>query len=308
MSIHFAKAGLWLTLALALGTTAVACNKSTVEPQLASSSGQVGYAEGYPDTVAATIAALEQAEGESRQLSEGFAGYADALSGEEVDRATVAEMFERAAAAGRSGAYVERAEQLAGARTFFNDEKDEIHKKVAGSVGYVAKQASCNADVQSAAVVSLDKVVKERLEAQLREANDAQRLLQRERSALGDKNAAILQAQLDDVTRASYLSHIAMVRHKVALRRLIGEASAVEDTIDKAIASEQEYQATEGRSDDAKANSAQRVEALQASLSKLGAAKKDAKKTEVGIEARIKQAQKTFRDALDALLTALRGA
>lgn len=297
---------LWLVVALTVGSVASGCSQPLIEPSVASSSGHVGYAKGYPETVAATLSAFEEAEGECKQLSAAFAAYPDALSGDEVDYAAVADMFERAGTVGASGAYVERAEQLEGARAFFVEEKDNINKKVAGSVGYVAKQANCTADVQSAAVVSLDKVIKDRLEAQLREANDAQRLLDRDRAALGKKNAAVLETQLDEVTRASYLSHIAMVRHKVELRRLIGEASQVEDTLAQAIESEGAYQAEAGRSDKEKADSEQRVDELKQSLSQMEAAKQNAKKANANIEKRITKSQELFRQALDKLVADLR--
>ena len=296
----------WLLLAaLALGSAATACSEPVIEPQIASSSPHAGYARAYPDAVSATISDFGGAQERAKELSGGMSSYPDALEGD-VDYDAVADMFERASAVGKSHAFVERIEEVQGAQVFFTEEKDEINKKVAGSVAYVAKQANCTADVSSAAVTSLDKVVKERLEERLREANDAHRMLEQNRTELGKKNAAALETQLDEVAESSYLVHIALVRHKLKLRRLIAEADDVAKTADAAIEEENAYQQKEGLSDADKEASNARIQELKQAKSSMSSAKKSAERTEADMEKRIEKAQKAHQQAVDKLVESLR--
>lgn len=287
---------------LALG----ACSPPPPEPEIASSAGEASYAQAYPQEVASVIESFGRAQVEIGQLSDGFPQYPGQYDAK-AKKADVATALEQADRVGRSSAYHERMHDLEAARQFFEQERDPIAKKVAGSAQYVAKEAGCGAEVGSAAAGALDKVVKERLEERTRQANDAQRMVERRREQLGDKNAEALTKQIGEVSRASHLAYIEIVEHKVRLRAMIEEADAVRRTGDELIEQERAYQAEPGRTDKEKAASHERIEAMKKAQGSLDAAVETAKRTVQDMEDRIKRSQEQYSRALADLLTSLRG-
>ncbi len=79
-----------LAAAIGAGVFGLGCNNTVIEPKVASSSAQPGYAESFPNAVSATIAAFGGDASESDKLAQGFAAYPDALSGDGVDEEAVA--------------------------------------------------------------------------------------------------------------------------------------------------------------------------------------------------------------------------
>jgi hypothetical protein len=252
------------------------------------------------------VAAFGEGQITVKEAAQKFSSYPGELEGDDVDYEAVAQMFERADRAGRSHAYVDAVEDIEAARRFFEEEDEEISKKVAGAAQYVAKQANCEAEVGGAAATALRKAVKERLEKRLRERNDAHRLLEVHRKKLGDKNSAALDEQLDEVTLASYTVHIDMVEQKVRLRRMVEEAEQVKKTADASIEAEKAYQAEEGRSDEEKKASSERIDQMQKAKAGVDKAVSGATRMSEEMEKRIDESQKQYADALKKLLEALR--
>lgn len=296
--------GKWLSVAL-LALALTACNQPKPEPEIASSAPHPLYAESFPQQVDATVAGFADGQVKVKELSQGFSKYPGELEGE-VDHAAVAEMFEQADQVGKSHAYVDGIEDVAAAAKFFEEEQDEISKKVAGAAQYTAKQAGCEkeAEVGGAAVSALKKIVKERLEERLRDANDAHRLLARHEEALGKKNTEMLERQLDEVTLASYVAHIEMVEHKVRLRRMIEEAQQVKKTADELIDAETEYQKRSGLSDADKKASSERIAAMKRAKAGMDTAVNNAKRISEEMEKRIEQTQKSYEEAHKKLVDA----
>ncbi|MBW2456271.1 MAG: hypothetical protein JRI68_17260 [Deltaproteobacteria bacterium] len=290
----------------ALTAGAAGCSETLPEPQIASSAAEPSYAQSYPARVDGEIQAFGDGQIRAKELAGQFKGYPAALEGD-VDWNGVADIFGQADQVGRSRAYVNGIEEAEAARTFFEEEKDEITRKVGGAAHYVAKQGGCQGDeVAGAAIHALKKTVKKRLEERIRDANDAHRLVDRHRDKLGKKNAATLEQQVDDVTHASYLVHIALVEHKVRINQLIEDAETIKTTADELIKDEQEYQAESGRTDEEMKASVARVEDMKKAKAGMDAASEKAKRTAQDMEQRIEAAQKQYQEALDALVTACR--
>ncbi|RLB64127.1 MAG: hypothetical protein DRI90_05365 [Deltaproteobacteria bacterium] len=295
-----------LASCIALSALGAACSETLPEPVIASSAAEPRYAQSYPARVDGEIQAFGDGQVKVKELTAKYSGYPEALEGD-VDWSSVAGIFEQADRVGRSRAYVDGIVEAEAARTFFEEEQDELTKKVGGAAHYVAKQGGCQGDeVAGAAVHALKKTVKERLEERIREANDAHRLIDGHRDGLGKKNSATLEQQVDEVTQASYLAYIALVEHKVRINRLIEEAETTKQTAEALIKAEQEYQAESGRTDDEKNASVARAEAMKKAQAGMDAATEKAKRTAGDVEQRIEASQKQQQDALTALVKSLR--
>ncbi|MBW2524910.1 MAG: hypothetical protein JRI23_12070 [Deltaproteobacteria bacterium] len=292
--------------ALCLCTQSLGCGESTPQPEIASAATLAGYAQGYPDEVDAAVRAFGEAEVAAKDLSAGFGAYPGEYEDEKMDYRRAADLFERAGQVGRSRAYYERLGEVRSVRTFYAEEKEDIRRKVAGAAQHTAQQAGCNAEVGGAAAVTLDKMIDEKLEERLRERNDAHRMLERDEDAIGKKNVAALEKQIDEVTLSSYLVHIAMVEEKVRLERLIGEASQIKETADEAVEAEHRYQEEPGRTDEEKQAASERIEAMKTAKGKVDTAVRNAEKTLEKLDQRIEQARKTQGDALQKLVEQLR--
>lgn len=282
------------------------CSEPTPEPEIASAAPLAGYARRYPDEVDATLHAFGEGEVEAKELYGRFRSYPTEYDDEKMDFAVAAELLQHAGEVGRARAYYERLDEVHGVRTFYDEEKEEIRRKVAGAAQHTAQQAGCSAEVGGAAAVTLDKMIDEKLDERLQEANDARRLLERHETTLGDENVAALGKQIDEVARASYLVHIGIVERKVRLRRLVEEAPRVQQTADELIEQEHRFQSQPGRSDADKQAAGERIEAMKTAKARMQQAVRGAERSLEKLDQRIEQAQQGYREALDALLRDLR--
>src|SRR6202044_387183 len=100
---------------------------------------------------------------------------------------------------GHSYAYVDRLRKVQATASFFETEKDELNKKLVGSVAYTAKKKGCDESIAGAAPPALKDAVEKQLEKELHEASEAQQLVERYHAELGKENAAALEKQADDI-------------------------------------------------------------------------------------------------------------
>lgn len=288
-----------LPLLASLAALGVACSTPKPEPEIASSAGQAQYAETYPADVQAVTRGFGEADAEAKELDATFSGFPEQLKRVDANRAL--DISIRADNAGRSRSYVDRSREVEGARRFYDAEKEEIGKKIAGTAQSVAKQKGCEADVGTPAAHALDDAMDKQLEKHLREKNDAHLLIDRYRASLGKENAAALEKQADSISRASYLVHIEMVETKVRLDALLAEAEQVKKTLDDHAAAERAFQADGARTDAEKKASAERLEAIEKSRGLWDSSITQAKDASEGIEDRIKAAQDRHAEAIEKL-------
>jgi hypothetical protein len=293
---------LWKLLVLALASLpAIACSSSSnKEPAVASSAGQSNYAVRYPSSLDALRADYGTKRQDSHALVGNFARYPDELSGSAPE--DVWPVLQGADEAGRSGSYVQERRSLEQVRTFFNEEKDDIGRRVAGSADYVAKQKGCaNVDVGGAANAALKDAVDKRIEKRLREHNEGHAALERVRHKLGKERADKLEKEADEVAEASYLVHVGLPDVKARLNAQLAEADQVKKTLDGALASEGQYQATAGITEADKKASNDRVTALNKSKGEIDGVVAQGQELSKRIDADIKEAQKEYADAFAAL-------
>ncbi|XXT14628.1 hypothetical protein WME94_30710 [Sorangium sp. So ce429] len=283
---------------------ALGCSAPKPEPEIASSAPQSGYAERYPAELQATATSFSEREDVAKRVTGQFQGYPDQLK--EPDWKVVLDVTEQADAAGRSYDYVERVRAVDGAVAFFNDNKEDLTRKVSGAAQYVAKQKGCDVDVTGATSHALEEGVERQLEKYVRDRNEAHRRIDRHRASLGKENAAALEKQADAVSFASYVVHIDMVEHKLRLRRMLEEIEAVKASIDESVEAERAFQSSGKRTDEERKASEARIEELGRSKAMLDSSATQAKQIDEKMDERIAAAQKTYREAMDRLLATIR--
>ena len=229
-----------LVAALVL-SAATGCADHIPEPLIASSASQESYAVRYPQALTEATTSFSQVQTEIRKELTQMPSYPGKLK--DPGWARVRDVLARADEAGKSTAYVERMRRIEGAFEFFSTEKDEITRKAGGSAQFLVKKKGCDVEVSGAVAGSLKDSVDKQLEKELRDANEAQRVVDRHRTALGKENAAALEAQVDALSRTSYLVHIQLVEDKLRVQRMLTESADVQRTYDAALASERAFQA-----------------------------------------------------------------
>lgn len=275
------------------------CAAPKPEPEVASSATQPGYAQDYPATLEQIQKDFTRDDDDSATLSLVFAGYSKDIK--TANWKVVADIHRRADESGRSQAFIERNEEVEGTRAFFAAEQDELVKKVGGSATFSCKQKGGDGELALIVSRTLFDAVKKQLEKRLRERNAAHEIIGRYRSELSKDDVAKLEAQADQISRASYLVHIAMVEKKVRLRELILEAEQVKKTLDDYMAAE-EARKSKASKDADKIESDARIDRAKQAKGKIDGALTPARELEKTIEERITAAQKRHKEALDALL------
>jgi hypothetical protein len=287
----------WLWVgALAAGSVVGCGSDQKPEPEIASSAAEPRYAMDYAGQLEGTVSGFGDSEAHVQESRGKFADYPSQL--EKAPWEEVAKMVEQANETGKSQHYVEGIRKVGGARSFFDEEKEEITKKVGGAAQYTVKQASCDTDVYGPVASSFEKSVKERLLEHQRRNNGAFTLLERHREELGKENVAKLEEQLDEIAFASYVVHIEMVEQKVALTRMLDEVSTVKSTMDQFIEEEQEFQKQTGRPKESLKASEARLQAMKESQAKVERLQKDGTALQEKIEERLKKAQEDWDKAV----------
>ena len=272
---------------------------------MASSAAQTHYAVEYPDHLQSTANDYVNTEGEVRRLTTDFPKYPGQLK--DPPWPLVVKIINRADEAGRSASYVEARRDFEASRSFFTQEREEITRKMAGSAQYVIKkkECECEVDVSGAISTSFKDGVEKQLEKRLRAHSDAHTLIERYRESLGKANANALEKQADDISSASYVTHIRATELKVRTTALLQEATQVQKTLDQSIAEERAFQTEAGRAAGDKKASAERVAKMEDAKVRVERAIPALQTTEKEIEQRNAALKKEYGDALETLRKSL---
>lgn len=292
------------SLALCALPALAACSQPKPEPEIVSSAPHGGYARSYPADLSAAIKGWNEHRADARKGMTEWNGYPSKLK--DPSWPHVLEVMERADEDGRGWQYVDRVRRVEGVLAFWEAEKDEINKKVVGSVSYVAKKKSCDVEVAGAAPPALKDAVEKQLEKELRDASEGHQLIERYRGELGKENAATLEKQADDLSHVSYLVHIAIVEDKLRITRMVTEAEQIKRTADETIAAERAFQAGKKVTDAEKKASEQRIADMNKSKAAVDSAVQQAQNIVPGLEDEVKKIQKEYDDAFEALKSKLK--
>jgi hypothetical protein len=294
-----------LALSVALAAVVLpACATPKPEPEIASSAAHGGYAKEYPDALQAVIKDFAARKDSARKGMAEFGNLPPHLK--DADAKYALQIVERADEDGRQYAYVERLERVEAAGEFFETERDEINKKVAGAVAYTAKKADADTNIANAVPPSLKDAVDKQLEKELYDASEAQRLVDRYRPELGKETATALSQKADVVSRASYDVHIRMVEDKVRILRLVQEADLIKHTLDDTIAAERAFLAEKRGSDADKKAAEARIAELSKSKASVDGALQQANALVPTFDDEIRKIQREYDNAFDGLTRKLR--
>ncbi len=282
-----------------LSAATLGCSAPKPEPEVASSATQPGYAHDYPQTVERILKDFGRDDEDAGTLSLVFPGYGKDLKS--TNGKILADIHRAASEAGRSRMYVDRNDEVEGARAFFAAEQDEIVKKVGGSATFTCKQKGGDGELAPVVARTLFDSITKQMEKRLRERNAAHEIINRYRNELGKDDATKLEVQADQISRASYLVHIAMVEQKIRLRALLQEAEQVKKTLDDYMAAERARMSSSGKESE-KVEGDARIERATQAKAQISGALAQGREMEQKMEERIVAAEKRHKDALDALL------
>jgi hypothetical protein len=287
-------------VALILGLSGVACSNQKPAPLFSPSSDQSGYASRYPEAMASARGRIAEHESKARRKLQSFATYADELK-EPTSYKDVRTVVDLADGAGKSAAYVERRQEVDATAAFFEDQKEDITRSVAGAAQYTAKQKNCDVDAYGSAAHALEKSVEKGLEKYLRERNEAQTFIEDNQDSLGKPNLEKLRKQADEISDVSYMVHVGIPQSRERVEGMVAEANDVKKTIDRTIEEAKAIEGDAARSQPDKAAAKKRREAAESAKPRVDSEIQQAQQMLEGLEERQKQLTKEYDEALDGL-------
>ena len=276
------------------------CSSQKTGPQVAPSTSQAGYAESYPETLANARGKLTEREGVARQTMSNFSAYPDEL--DKPSWPDVEQVYVLADDAGKSSRYVEAIHEAETVAGFFEDEKEEISKKVAGAASYAAKKDGCKGEgIYGPASAALEKSVEKQLEERLREQNEAHRYIKMHEEPLGKQNKEKLEKQADDIAFASYIVNVGVDEEKEKLERMVAEGEDVKKTLDRVIEENKAIAADANRPESVKKAAQAEVDAAETAKGKIESEIQQAQHVLTEIDNRIKTLRDEYSKAFDGL-------
>jgi hypothetical protein len=267
------------------------------------SSSQGSFAAKYPEKMARASSQLRARETKAREETSKMLALPDKLK--DTDWDLVEKIVDASDKAGKDGGYAAQAREQEQVQTFFDEEREEIVKKVGGSVQYAAKQKGCEADAWGAVSTSLKDSIEERMRERLRDGNDAFILIERHQDKLGKKNIPALEEGADGIAMASYVVHVEMPEGKAKLEAIRSGTSSAKSALEDAIEEEKEFQAKGSPSPEEAKSSDARVKEFEKQLGALQQADTEAEENLKDLEARTKTLAEDYKVAMDNLKTAI---
>lgn len=287
---------------LALGSLllAVGCAEKQLQPTIESSAEESNYAVAYPPLLEAHRQRLVDDKTQATELTGKVRDHQIKVS---ADPKLLEEIVESADAAGRSASFVVAQREARSFRTFWDEERGPIAARVAAAANKQVADGGCpqGVDVGGATTYALREGFDRAIERRVREHNEAQHVIDRERSALGSAGVKELEELADQIAYASYLVYVGLVDDRDQIQGMLAERSDVASTLDARLKAEQEYLQTAKNKEDKKA-SEERIAAIQKSRAGIDAATSNAEAEIKELDQTIRQAQTDYADALEALL------
>jgi hypothetical protein len=282
----------------ALTASSSACASKQVQPVMVSSAGASGYALVYPDRLRAEVELLQASRKQAAELPPSIATRARDFK-PIADPQLYVLIVQRADESGRSEAYDAAYEEALGLNRFWEEERGPITARVNGAAQKHIAEAGCTQQTELGGPISyaLKDGIERQLEKRLRACNEAQRMIERQKTALGTANAAAARQLADDVARSSYAVYVALPER---LQHLVDERSDVESTLDGAIDLERRYQQSGVPAAEQKA-SQERLTALQTSRNAIAAPATAAEAALKDLDKQIEDARASHEAALERL-------
>lgn len=285
--------------AVLLAAASCSDQKQVGAPEGAPASDQAGYAENYPDKLSKTRGKLSEREGKARESMGKFSSYPDELDKPDWDG--VGKVYDLADKAGKSQEYVDQVHEAEMVAGFFEDEKEEISKKVAGAASYAAKQKGCDVEAYGPASAALEKSVEKQIEERLREHNEAHRYIKMHEEPLGKQNKEKLEKQADDISYASYNVNVGVEEERYRLKKMMDEGEDVKKTLDRVIEENKAIAADSSKPESVKKAAQGEVDAAEKAKAKIEQELQTTKQELEAMDQRIKTLRDEYQKAFDDL-------
>ncbi|NUP07409.1 MAG: hypothetical protein HOW73_15270 [Polyangiaceae bacterium] len=288
-----------------LGVASTGCEEEAKSPyDVAVDQRSTGLA--IPDRVNRITQRVRDKEEKAKTLIAAMPTSADKVA-DPTDWEVVVEVVDAADAAGKDGAYGLEMREIQIAQDFFEDEKEEINKKVGGAVDYAAKQKGCEVDAWGAVSGGFKKAMEERVDERLKKYNDAFLVIERNEESLGKKNIPTLEQMAKDIAEASWTVHYVMPQAKLELESMAAAAAdaraEIKRTIEEENAGPKQGAKTTPEMDKRKQ---ERIKFAEAQLVKADQAEEAAKKNLEDLEQRSTDLKTSYDEALTKLKDALK--
>jgi hypothetical protein len=271
---------------VSIGALLAGCEKEEPKSPDDIESSQGTYAVVYPDKLMRASKGIRTKEAKAKEDIGTMPTFSEQLSDDAPSDKALA-ILEAADAAGKDGGYAEEVRRMAAVQTFYEEEKDALAKKVGGAAAYTAQQKKCDVDLWGPVTQGLKDGFEERVKERLRSHNDAFLLIERNRDALGKKNAAALEDESDKVAEASYIVHVDLPDKKKRLDFAILQIPVQKQNLEKLIADEKDFQSKNKLKPDDQKESDARIKDWQEQRKTLDAAEEDAKANQKDLDQRL---------------------
>lgn len=239
---RFIAAKTSLVLVLLGACVCFACGSRTDQgPQMISAAEFSGYAVNYPSQLTQLTEVYQTLRDEAQNNSKALESYPSNL--ETSNWGLVSTIYERADDSGRTEPYAQAVADDRMLEAFFESERDELARRVNGAVKSSIDKNLCTCELEAYGKIVYalkDSSTKSRTK-RLQEKNEAYLLLDRSRKELGKKNSEVLKAQIDTISRTSYITFVGLPEIKLKIEQLLDEERDVEKSIEKALESEREF-------------------------------------------------------------------
>ncbi len=282
---------------------AVGCGNPKPAPEVASSAHAAGYAVAYPAELKLIAERYSTESEEARNLSSAFSTYPNALA--DPDWTQVLAIYERADETGRGHAYAAAVDDSDRVRVFFEEEKEDINRRLTGTVKSAMEKSECTCEIEAYGKLSyaLKDSVNRQLDKRVFASSEAHLLIERYAAPLGKKNTEVLEKQALEIAQTSHTVAIHLPTLWLEMDRRVSEERKVLRTLENAIEAEEAFVAHSETDKKAKKTAEERLTELKAARDAVKPA------TEAARELLKKQGDdiKALKDEYEAAFDALCG-
>lgn len=307
---------LWVLSSMVLVLSSGCTTTQQTGPTIYSSASSLSYATEYPSRLQTLNKKIDEVSAKARSNWGQFNRFAGELTEPRWDE--VKTVYEKADMAGRSDAVVEWMRQSGHVTEFIetNDgalsqrigahvnaqiNKDQIKKEEKKDDKSDANEFDSRPAVRWALKDATSKVVDDRY----RELNEAHRFITAYGNSLGKKNIKTLEAQVDEITEASFIVNVVLLDLRQQMQAKVDETDEVRATLDNEIERLQLVVDAPESSKKDKAAAKEGIAELLKTKAPIDANAQKARQNLDGFEQRLGQFQKEYQDAFKRLLDAV---